>query len=276
MTSHTRPTQHRARRIAVALFLPILFITIVPVAAAEGSLTGTVTTADGKPVHEARVTLVELRGHGKSGGRRGHVKRWHDYVEDFQAAAGTVGRPFVVVAHSMGGLVALSALQEPVHPQVRGLAISNALLGVAVEAPKIKLAAAGFLSKVLPWIPLSNELDSSMISRDPEVVRAYLEDPLVLDTMTMRFAAELMSAVERAGAKAPDDLKKIGGVGPKLEGTLNELGIYHFWQIAEFTPDNVAWVDGYLSFKGRIDRDDWIGQAKAFAAEADADKTDDA
>ena len=71
-----------------------------------------------------------------------------------------------------------------------------------------------------------------------------------------------------------DDLKKIGGVGPKLEGTLNELGIYHFWQIAEFTPDNVAWVDGYLSFKGRIDRDDWIGQAKALAAEADADKKD--
>jgi large subunit ribosomal protein L15 len=73
----------------------------------------------------------------------------------------------------------------------------------------------------------------------------------------------------------PDDLKKIGGVGPKLEGTLNGLGIYHFWQIAEFTPDNVAWVDGYLSFKGRIDRDDWIGQAKAFAAEAGADKKDE-
>lgn len=73
-----------------------------------------------------------------------------------------------------------------------------------------------------------------------------------------------------------DDLKKIGGVGPKLEGTLNELGIYHFWQIAEFTPDNVAWVDGYLSFKGRIDRDDWIGQAKALAAEAGADTKDDA
>ena len=86
---------------------------------------------------------------------------------------------------------------------------------------------------------------------------------------------------ERPGAlEAPkgdaDDLKKIGGVGPKLEGTLNELGIYHFWQIAEFTPDNVAWVDGYLSFKGRIDRDDWIGQAKALAAEAGADKKDNA
>lgn len=58
-----------------------------------------------------------------------------------------------------------------------------------------------------------------------------------------------------------DDLKKISGVGPKLEQKLNGLGIYHYSQIAAFSPENVAWVDGYLSFKGRIIRDDWIGQA---------------
>lgn len=91
---------------------------------------------------------------------------------------------------------------------------------------------------------------------------------------------KVLEGTRPAGLDGPkgdaDDLKKIGGVGPKLEGTLNEIGIYHFWQIAEFTPDNVAWVDGYLSFKGRIDRDDWIGQAKAFAAEANADPKDDA
>ncbi len=62
-----------------------------------------------------------------------------------------------------------------------------------------------------------------------------------------------------------DDLKKIGGVGPKLEEKLNGLGIYHYDQIASFTPENVAYVDETLNFKGRIDRDDWIGQAKALA-----------
>ena len=61
----------------------------------------------------------------------------------------------------------------------------------------------------------------------------------------------------------PDDLKKISGVGPKLESTLNELGIFHYSQIAAFTPENIAWVDGYLSFKGRIERDDWRTQAGA-------------
>lgn len=68
-----------------------------------------------------------------------------------------------------------------------------------------------------------------------------------------------------------DDLKKISGVGPKLEKTLNGLGIYHFSQIAAFTRDNVAWVDRHLRFKGRIDREKWIEQAKVLAAGGDTE-----
>jgi len=63
-----------------------------------------------------------------------------------------------------------------------------------------------------------------------------------------------------------DDLKQISGIGPKLEGLLHSLGFYHFDQIAAWTPENVAWVDDHLGFKGRIDRDDWIGQAKTLAS----------
>ncbi len=63
----------------------------------------------------------------------------------------------------------------------------------------------------------------------------------------------------------PDDLKKISGVGPKIESTLHELGVYKYSQIAKWTEDNVKWVDEYLSFKGRIGREDWIKQAKILA-----------
>lgn len=59
-----------------------------------------------------------------------------------------------------------------------------------------------------------------------------------------------------------DDLKKISGIGPKIEGLLNGLGIFHFDQISSWTPKQIAWVDDYLSFKGRIERDQWIKQAK--------------
>ncbi len=65
----------------------------------------------------------------------------------------------------------------------------------------------------------------------------------------------------------PDDLKKISGVGPVLEGKLHDLGITRFSQIAAFTPEDIAKVDDALSFKGRVERDDWIGQAKTFAEE---------
>ena len=64
---------------------------------------------------------------------------------------------------------------------------------------------------------------------------------------------------------APDDLKKISGVGPKLEQTLNDLGIYHYEQVAQLKKKDIAWVDERLRFKGRIERDDWVGQAKALA-----------
>ena len=64
----------------------------------------------------------------------------------------------------------------------------------------------------------------------------------------------------------PSDLKAISGIGPKLEKVLNGLGIWTFAQIAAWSPQEIAWVDDYLSFKGRIGRDDWTAQAAALAA----------
>jgi NADH-quinone oxidoreductase subunit E len=71
-----------------------------------------------------------------------------------------------------------------------------------------------------------------------------------------------------AGIEKPaavDDLKMISGVGPKIEGILHSLGIYTFAQIASWKQAEREWVDGYLNFKGRIERDDWVKQADALA-----------
>lgn len=64
---------------------------------------------------------------------------------------------------------------------------------------------------------------------------------------------------------AVDDLKLISGVGPKIEGILHTLGIFTFAQVASWKKAERDWMDGYLAFSGRIDRDDWVGQAKALA-----------
>ena len=71
-----------------------------------------------------------------------------------------------------------------------------------------------------------------------------------------------MKAPRKSGA---DDLKQLKGVGPKLEQTLNTLGFWHFDQIAKWGPDEITWVDDNLSFKGRIERDGWVEQAKTLA-----------
>ena len=65
--------------------------------------------------------------------------------------------------------------------------------------------------------------------------------------------------------KAVDDLKLISGVGPKIERTLHELGIFTFAQVASWKKPERDWVDGYLAFHGRIEREDWVKQAKALA-----------
>jgi predicted flap endonuclease-1-like 5' DNA nuclease len=64
----------------------------------------------------------------------------------------------------------------------------------------------------------------------------------------------------------PDDLKLVKGIGRQNEGRLHGLGIWHFEQIAGWTSENVEWVGGYLAFPGRIEREDWVGQAKLLAA----------
>ncbi|WP_157015309.1 NADH-quinone oxidoreductase subunit E [Mesorhizobium xinjiangense] len=63
----------------------------------------------------------------------------------------------------------------------------------------------------------------------------------------------------------PDDLKLISGVGPKIEGILHSLGIFTYKQVASWKKAEREWVDAYLKFHGRIERDDWIKQAKALA-----------
>ena len=88
---------------------------------------------------------------------------------------------------------------------------------------------------------------------------AVVEVPVALQPEDFRRPA----SIERP--EAPDDLKAIAGIGPKLEQVLNGLGVWTYAQVAAWTAEEVAWTDDYLGFKGRIGRDDWIGQAAMLA-----------
>jgi NADH-quinone oxidoreductase subunit E len=79
---------------------------------------------------------------------------------------------------------------------------------------------------------------------------------------------ELLSA-PRNGKK--DNLTRIKGVGIKIEESLNEIGIYHFDQIAAWDTENIAWADSTLGFPGRAKREEWVAQAKALDAGEDTE-----
>lgn len=150
------------------------------------------------------VTMVEVRGHGESDGRRGHVRRWQQYVEDMQAGATVAAEagPVVVVAHSTGGLTALEALRVGIDPLPRAIAISNPLLRPKVEAPAYLKAISGLLSRLLPTLPIKNEIDARLLSRDPEVGRRYVEDPLVFGSITPRWFTEMLATQQNVHAHA--------------------------------------------------------------------------
>ena len=99
--------------------------------------------------------------------------------------------------------------------------------------------------------PAPRKISSSTSAEEAAEIRAAAKDdsraPLVLD----------------APRGEADDLKRISGIGPKLEELLHSLGFFHFGQLAVWTDENVQWVDDHLEgFNGRIARDDWVGQAK--------------
>ncbi len=150
----------------------------------------------------------DLRGHGRSAGLRVHVDGFARYLDDLDAVVSLARErhphaPLVVVGHSMGGLVAiLHALRTPA--ALRGVAVSSPLLGVApASRPPAALAALGrILNRLWPTCRFDNGVDAALLSRDPEVGRAYRADPLVSSRVSARWYASSQAAIGDAFAGA--------------------------------------------------------------------------
>jgi alpha-beta hydrolase superfamily lysophospholipase len=146
---------------------------------------------------------VDHRGHGRSGGPRAYTPRFERFVadlEDFRrrVAREAEGLPLFLYGHSLGGLIALRWLQAHGDVALAGAVLSAPLLGVKVQAPRWKLALAAPLSRVLPALPMKNEIDPAELTHDPAYIRSYREDPLVTDKITPRLFTEMMEAIAKA------------------------------------------------------------------------------
>ena len=178
-------------------------------------------------------SAMDHRGFGRSPGPKGHVNSWAEYRTDLGsfldlARQADPGVPLFLYGHSMGALIALDYALEasaerpgvpgslpsggsetpggsiPDERSLRGLILSGVpLKPVGVAKPWLVLVAKA-LSRILPRTALRPGVDAGALSRDPEVVRAYEEDPLVHRRATARWGVEALAAIERAKGRLPE------------------------------------------------------------------------
>ena len=148
------------------------------------------------------IVAPDLRGHGRSEGIRGHVERFDEYVDDALLAWDWIRKQVPETCrldwfgHSMGGLVSLRSFLYRQDLRASHLIISSPLLGLKVPVPFVKLAAAKVLSRVWGSLQMPTGLDASFVSRDQNVVDAYLKDRLNHAVATPRFFFSMKEAME--------------------------------------------------------------------------------
>ena len=115
-------------------------------------------------------------------------------------------------------------------------------------------------------IPVDASADAPMSDADVQKLTSGMPETAAAVAGEDKFeGSRPLGLVAARGGKA-DDLKRIRGIGPQNEARLHGLGIWHFEQIASWTAEQVKWVGGYMAFPGRIDRENWLAQAKTLAS----------
>jgi alpha-beta hydrolase superfamily lysophospholipase len=151
------------------------------------------------------VVALDLRGHGRSGGPRGFIKSWGDFRQDLDRLIEMLkpdygDMPMFLYGHSIGGTLALDYVLLDSN-KYRGVIASAPSLGKP-NIPAFLFTISKILSKIVPGFSMATQLDQTALSRDPEVVRAYREDPLVHSVGTARFGTELLKTSEYIQAHA--------------------------------------------------------------------------
>jgi alpha-beta hydrolase superfamily lysophospholipase len=153
------------------------------------------------------VHAYDHRGHGRSEGPRGHVRSFDAFLDDLGRFVELVREehpdvPLHLVGHSMGGLVTLAFLVER-RPRIAAAVTSGPAL-VVDGVPRWRRLVARLLARLGPRLSLPAGLDPQGLSRDPEVVREYQDDPLVFRKMSAGLGASLLDAAERTAHRAAE------------------------------------------------------------------------
>ena len=166
---------------------------------------------------------LDLRGHGRSEGVRGHVLRFQDYLDDldlFLAELPQDALPRFLVGHSLGGLLSLRYVLD--RPEAfAALALSSPYLHLATDVHFLKETMATAASHLAPTLLTKSPIAAKALSHDPVMVQAYIDDPLVFKTFNARWFFEARKAqeeiLERAAEIRLPVLMMIGSADPIAE-----------------------------------------------------------
>jgi len=141
---------------------------------------------------------ADLRGHGRSGGIRGHVNSIEDFMQDIdvllaQARLHYPGLPIILYGHSIGGVLVLcyGLLRKP---NIKGVIATSSALHTVVEKQSLKVMMAKILGSLMPTTVIASGLEAKDLSRDQEVVQAYINDPLVHDKISLGLGKTMLEA----------------------------------------------------------------------------------
>lgn len=166
------------------------------------------------------VWALDLRGHGRSEGVRGHVRRFEDYLDDVDAGVDAMSASRrCVLGHSLGGLVTLMwTAHRPLARDMSGLILTNPYLERALVVPGWKIAAARVMARAMPTFSLPADLDPALLSHDETRNNAYQDDPLIFNSATAGWFAEVTRAQEAsAGIRSlPVPLLMVVGDGDRV------------------------------------------------------------
>lgn len=165
----------------------------------------------------------DLRGHGKSGGQRGHSPAFETLMDDIglllaEAARRDPDRPCFLYGHSLGGLLTLNYVLRR-KPALAGVVVTSPGLRSPLTEQTLKINLAKALGALLPRLPVATGLDPNAISHDECVVRAYMDDPLVHDRCTLGATRTTLESIPWALAHAGEfhlPLLLMHGTGDRL------------------------------------------------------------
>ena len=128
------------------------------------------------------VHLLDCRGHGQSGGKRAHADNFEQYLSDLELFLARVkeqaqGLPLFMVGHSHGGLIAARYLLDK-PDAVRGVVLASPYFRLKLQVPALKILAGRLMGRILPSLPMRNDLKAEQLTRDVAIQNATRADPL--------------------------------------------------------------------------------------------------